>query len=337
MNREYELDFVRNSSMIMIILCHVFAEAGIKWGEQFNVGVIIFLFMSGYLAYREEYKKGWVFGKFKRILPEYYIFIFLYLIMTCFFAGREYSIKQFMINILLLQGVFTGEGLPNIMHLWFITYIMICYVATPLLVCFIKKTKCILLALYLMLFQLFIVLLWGLGIEIVCSRFIAYFLGLYFAMKYKNIDKEIKYIMFIKKTVIPISIISLARFYYELSAIQIIFSEFENKVLGMIGQWIHMFLGIFLFFLLWYLGHVVLKKTDGKNKELIVAVSSRSYCIYIVHQIFIYHDYAITRYVNSFFVAILVGILCIIISSEILYQLANRVRYLFKAESEKEK
>ena len=47
--RELELDFIRVISMFMIIFCHISAEAGMKWGEYFNVGVMIFMFMSGYL------------------------------------------------------------------------------------------------------------------------------------------------------------------------------------------------------------------------------------------------------------------------------------------------
>lgn len=39
--RELELDFIRVISMFMIIFCHISAEAGMKWGEYFNVGVMI--------------------------------------------------------------------------------------------------------------------------------------------------------------------------------------------------------------------------------------------------------------------------------------------------------
>ena len=129
--RELELDFIRVISMFMIIFCHISAETGMKWGEFFNVGVMIFMFMSGCLSYRKDYDRKWIKDRLKRILPEYFIFVIIYLLVTVLFLHARYTAKQILVNFFVLQGLFTESGLPNILHLWFVTYILICYLSTP--------------------------------------------------------------------------------------------------------------------------------------------------------------------------------------------------------------
>ena len=82
--RSIELDAIRVLAMLLIILCHIFLEQGIMWGEYFNVGVIVFLFLSGY-SFGKEYKQDWCSWHKKRllrILPEYYIFVLAYIVLV---------------------------------------------------------------------------------------------------------------------------------------------------------------------------------------------------------------------------------------------------------------
>lgn len=284
--RELELDFVRVISMVMVIFCHMSAEAGMKWGEYFNVGVMIFMFMSGYLSYQTyqaEYARRWISGRFKRILPEYYIFLILYVIITVMIFDAGYSAKQVFVNLFLLQGLFTESSLPNILHLWFVTYIMICYILTPFAVRLVKKYDRNRLFVLVLVLQIAVIPLRAVGITIYFSRFVAFFSGLYLAMNQKDVCKEVQYKNVIKQMVIPVVLVNAIRFYLELSGLQEKLPRISDMALGLIWQWAHMFLGVFLFHLLWWFGHAVLSRINRTGKGMVLGISSRSYCVYIVH------------------------------------------------------
>lgn len=326
--REFELDFVRIIAMLMVIFCHISAEADIEWGLYLNVGVMIFMFMSGYLSYKVEYDKKWILGRLYRILPEYYLFLVLYLIVTVILFDAEYSFKQIFVNFSLLQGVFTESSLPNILHLWFVTYLLICYILTPYAVRIIKKydrKKIIIVALIL---QVVVIPLRLVGIYIYFSRFVAYFIGLYFAINQSNMCKEVLCRDIMKQLVIPVVLVNTLRVYIELFGLQENMPRIVDKALGLMWQWAHMFLGIFLFYMLWCFGHLALNKINRTGERILLYISSRSYCIYIVHQIFIYHEYAVTRYVGQYLFGIATAFLCIVISAQVLFYISNYFRYI---------
>lgn len=323
--RELELDFIRVVSMLMILFCHICAEAGIKWGEYFNVGVIIFLYMSGYLSGQSCCDKKWLGKRLKRILPEYYIFLLCYLIISILFFRAKYSVKQVMINLLLLQGIFTDDGLPNILHLWFVTYILICYLCTP----FIAKRiaswgwkKSIALA---VIMQLLIIPLRMLGIKIVFSRFAAYYMGLY-TVKVRKKNLMVDSPQKIKGMAVPVLLAHVIRCIYEFTELQNKLPPIMDQALGLVWQWTHMLLGIFLFYLLWYVGNKTMMQMKPLSKKIIYNVSAKSYCIYIVHQIFVYHDYAVTRYVRPYGLGIAVALLGIGVSAYALDYLSQGLR-----------
>ena len=49
MDRDYSISFVRYISMLFVIICHIFQYFGNELAWWLNVGVQIFLFISGYL------------------------------------------------------------------------------------------------------------------------------------------------------------------------------------------------------------------------------------------------------------------------------------------------
>ncbi len=94
-NRDYSISCARFIAMCFIIICHMmqrddFASningAHISWAFWFNVGVQMFLFLSGYLYGGKDsidtisfYKKN-----FPKLLIDYYIFIFIILVVIHF-------------------------------------------------------------------------------------------------------------------------------------------------------------------------------------------------------------------------------------------------------------
>ncbi len=330
--RELELDFIRVISMFMIILCHFFAEAGMKWGEYFNVGVMIFMFMSGHLSYRRDYGGKWIRDRMKRILPEYFIFVIIYLLTTVIFLHARYSTKHILINLFILQGLFTESGLPNILHLWFITYILICYLLTPFAVKIIRRVDRKKLVLVTFIIQIAVIPLRVIGIRIVFSRFVAYFVGLYIAAHEDASDKEALYKSIASRIVVPVMVFNVIRFVMELSGIQNNLPGTVDMALGLVWQWAHMFLGILLFYVLWNVGHIFVHRLSNDLKKSLLTLSSVSYCVYVVHQVFVYHDYAITRYVSPYLFGVFMALICTAVSTCVLYYLSNGFRKLLERE-----
>lgn len=94
-NRDYSVSSARFIAMCFIIICHMmqrddFASdingAHISWAFWFNVGVQMFLFLSGYLYSGKDnidtvpfYKKN-----FPKLLTDYYVFIVIMLVVMNF-------------------------------------------------------------------------------------------------------------------------------------------------------------------------------------------------------------------------------------------------------------
>ena len=122
---------------IMIILCHLCQFYGNELHCWFDVGVQIFLCMSGYLFGKKVSPEidGFDFYKkrFVKILVDYYVTILLAMVLELLFVPSSVSAKGMMGAILLYRQM-EGGG-----HLWYIPYILLCYLLTPFLVRFFSR------------------------------------------------------------------------------------------------------------------------------------------------------------------------------------------------------
>lgn len=127
--KDYRISFLRFCSMISIILCHIFQylNNGLAW--WLNVGVQIFLLLSGLLYGEKKIQSSWEFLKknLVKILVDYYILLILGIPLFCYFANIQFSLVEVLKMFLMLEYP-SGWG-----HLWFIRYIVLCYCITPLL------------------------------------------------------------------------------------------------------------------------------------------------------------------------------------------------------------
>ena len=131
------ISFIRVFSMILIFLCHVVQESGSNLlkntAQIFNVGVFVFLFISGYLYGQKDIvdTKQWYLKRAKRILLLLYTFMIIMFIMIIVFFNSGIEIKEYLIYLFNLQG-FLG-GVQGTQHLWFLSILMVCYIITPIL------------------------------------------------------------------------------------------------------------------------------------------------------------------------------------------------------------
>ena len=130
--KEYGLSIVRLISMVMIILCHIMQYEGNAACYYLNVGVGIFLFISGYIYGNKEILdiKGFYKKRLIRILPPYYLMLAI-IILVNLLKGETISVKGLVSSFMTLQ--WYGHTVPNCGHLWYISCILFCYMITPIL------------------------------------------------------------------------------------------------------------------------------------------------------------------------------------------------------------
>ena len=128
MNRDHSISAIRGISMLCIVACHIMQYLNWELAWWFNVGVQIFLCISGFLYGRKEMTQWGPFFKkgFRKILVGYYI-AFLPAAFVMYFIVKSASLGQ-VIRGLLCNGTIPGGG-----HLWFIPTILFCYCITVFL------------------------------------------------------------------------------------------------------------------------------------------------------------------------------------------------------------
>lgn len=135
-NRDSSIQIIRIISMLFIIICHFCDCSNNKLfsplGQFFNIGVFIFIFISGYLYGEKKIddNKKWLMLRIKKIIIPVYIFI-IFLLFVNSAITEVFQFKYLIIYLSNLQYFF--GGIKGGGHLWFITVITICYLLVPLL------------------------------------------------------------------------------------------------------------------------------------------------------------------------------------------------------------
>lgn len=113
----------------MIISCHIMQYYDLELAWWFNVGVQIFLCISGFLYAQKNINNITDFysKRLKKILIPYYLVFIPFGIIEFIFARDVFVIKDFAKGLVLYSTI-KGAG-----HLWFIPTILMCYCITPLL------------------------------------------------------------------------------------------------------------------------------------------------------------------------------------------------------------
>jgi len=134
------ISIIRFFSMFLIILCHYVGWfPRIAWTSQlFNVGVPLFFIISGFLYGSKQILSTKLFyiKRFKRIIvPLYVYYIIMIIVLNLLNIIGNINIINVMKVILCIHGFTFGGGIGNVItaHLWFISYILLCYLFTPLL------------------------------------------------------------------------------------------------------------------------------------------------------------------------------------------------------------
>lgn len=139
-DKDYAISVVRLFALLLVIWCHTFEYLGVCYekhnfwltplGNYSSVGVQIFLLISGYLYGKKDTPPRIPFVKknFGKILKDYYVHYILFTIPLCLLFDKSALSVKALWGMVTCWCTFGGE-----VQLWFIPYILFCYLITPML------------------------------------------------------------------------------------------------------------------------------------------------------------------------------------------------------------
>ena len=278
------ISLIRVFATILILLCHIlptFENSILQMSSQFfNVGVHIFLIISGYLYGKRKINSNttytkWLIKRAKRILLPLYIFLAI-LLSIYLIKGLEIKLFNWIINILNLQAM--EVYIHGAQHLWYLTVAMVCYFVTIALDInrekFTKKNVIKLLiciAIIQIITSYYIYEQLGIYLLYILLYISSYFVGMNWNSENINIKYVIKFgiILFLAATVRILGRVA-----------------FDGSILYniMIVGYTQSIIGYSLFFIIFYIG----TRLGEKSKFYIVKFFDNiSYEIYLVHYMFI--------------------------------------------------
>lgn len=137
LRKRNSITFFRVFAMILILLCHIVQEYDNLYiqmtAQIFNLGVPIFIIISGYLYGNKEINDKytlWLIKRAKRILIPLYVFMF-YLLIVNLIQHNNIQVKNWLVYMFNIQGL--QIYVHGAEHLWYLTIIMVCYLITPIL------------------------------------------------------------------------------------------------------------------------------------------------------------------------------------------------------------
>lgn len=127
--RNHAISAIRFISTILIIICHVFQYLNNDLCCWFNVGVPLFFMISGFLYGGKNIQNTIFFlsRSFLKILIPYWLMLSFAIGFLAIYSPSSLNIKEVC---LAFFGLCTLKGLR---HLWFIPYILFCYLLIPYL------------------------------------------------------------------------------------------------------------------------------------------------------------------------------------------------------------
>lgn len=275
------LTYIRVFSMLAIVICHIcqtYSRTN-HWAYLFNIGVQVFLALSGYL-YGHKIITNWkqfYVGRIKRVYIPFVLFLVLVLPFYLIFHRNVFSWKAYLLNFTNLQGVAFAMGsmISGIRHLWFLTAIMFGYLITPFLQRIAKYADCLL---------PFIIICVGIGYVFVPGAIVfpASWIFIY-AICYL-------YCHLHNTKVYDIGLLVLS----VILAILICFSGWEviTSYFNPLSRCFHDFIGVFT--VVW--GVKILNNVGKIKLPYFVGVLDRySFYIYIIHYFFIIGPFSLAR------------------------------------------
>ena len=285
--KDSKISMIRLIATVMIVTCHMMQYCDFVLAVWFNVGVQIFLCMSGYLyGYKintdvndiDFYKRT-----IPKILIDYYIVIVGAIIIQLVLFPDEISMFK-IAGALITFGRLSGGA-----HLWYIPYVIASYLMVPLLARFMdyykgNNKKLVVATLFAMAFVLLMSVSFVRYFE--GAWIICFIIGFFFGFCEKNtkvtLIKNIRTIIYI--VCILLNVVQIYVSYFS----DLNFEGFIENIYIIYCNFAHVSLGCSIFLLLRQLPFELNNSRFNAEINKVLALSDKySYDIYLVHHFFI--------------------------------------------------
>ena len=309
--KNYSISLLRLIAMSFIVLCHFFQYYDMEPAWWFNVGVQMFFCISGFLYANKKIDSAidFITRNLQKILIPYFCFLIPTIVIYFAFASDSITVSS-AILALLTSGTIGGIG-----HLWFIPYILFCYLITPYLQALVekmRKTKW-----YIFCSMFFFLIVCGVIFSKVFSsyfsfdRIFCYLFG-YFATVFLQEYKEIIYKRLVWVLTVTTLLLNCLRIYCKY------IGHFSFKGFSMFEAYAHALLGISI--VLFSLLFIKIEK-----KKTIFELSDKySFYVYLVHQLFILSPFTLLTATPYKILNWFLTIITIVVSAKLL-ELISRI------------
>lgn len=294
--------------MLCIVLCHLQQAYDNKWAWVFNVGVQIFLALSGWLYGMKNIGdwRIWCKDKFIKLYIPYIIYVLIAFFVYRLFSIESFTFKNLVIYFCDLQW-FLGnvEGLS---HLWFMTAIAVCYLLTPILQYVRNKGWASISLSLLVIYGILNYYVFDISLDLFTCLFIYLFSYLFVSVK-----PTVKKIYIIGIICLFIYILSTLKW-----GILLDYSNGINKIFHVLFALVCVIIPIAFF-----------GRFKKMNVPSFVRLSDRySYYIYITHHLFILGPFSLAYLTSSTMLNLVLIILLTMFSAAFLMYLSKNVNNL---------
>ncbi len=310
MKREYEISIIRIVSTLLIVMTHVLYQVYDNyWSTWLNIGVQIFFFMSGYLMGGDSSKDAkWFFLKTKRIMLDYVVIMFFTIILY-FCVAPDLIDRSMIIDLFCGKRVLEGMG-----HFWFIRAILLCYLHVFFIDFMANKFRNSSYINKILFSILTLGILFNFAIE-VDKYWLCVFICGYLIKKLFDFEKI--FLILSICTGIPTVFLSILRLKRDDFSIE--------HISQTTSVWWHVFAGIFLFAIMYYILRKMNLEITPKIKKVLEFTDVYSYDVYMTHPIFLSGILPVLHLTKSILINYIIVFAGIFFSAYVLYLIVRRI------------
>ncbi len=316
-HRDVSISVIRLFAMLLIIGCHMTSFYHLEVSRWLNVGVQLFFVISGFLYGSKDILSpiAFIIKAFRKILIPYWFFLILAICSYIVFCPSSLDLSS-VVRAFFCAGTIDGLG-----HLWFVGYILFCYLLVPYLYWLkkylsafsIKKSVLIYCSLCLIIQLLAYIFNSYFEPDRVSCFIIGFFLADMFSRFSSKGISYLKWFVIILAVLMSISEIVL-KYHFRVE-----FAGWQDIAFKAFCRYSHMFLGLAIFLFLY-------GKFSLFNYSLLLKGSDRfSYPIYLVHQLFILSPLSLMTVSNSVILNISLVLIIILLVGIVLGVLSERI------------
>ena len=324
--KDYSISAVRLVAFVFIVSCHFLQYFNNELAWWFNIGVQMFLAISGYL-YGNKYCYKTVdcslFYKTRiiKILLPYYIVLLPALAFHIVFI-RDLSKVKILKTIICNVTIRGGE------HLWFIATILMCYAITPLITALLNRTSRKQFFAVVGIFILSLILFFEFFNNFYNSAWIVcYILGFVLGVIEK---KEIISQKYVYSIVFVLSLQNLLQVANNYSCHIV---DINNPIYMTWSDFNHVWLGLLLFLVI----RLCFSRIRMNNNRIVLAIldfsDKYSYECFLVHQFMILGPLSLMEITGIYGLNIVIVILLIVVFAVIVKAIENLILRVFKSRS----